>query len=232
MFSSSSHPRSHRVLWKNRPFLVFQATFFQSSRLPFCAWLSRCWSTQGCTRMPLKQSLKMATNRHRVKYSPFNILRIQTLRQPDLLDFVAWAGTVNFDSHYVCGLLKQCARSFHVHVFIMDFFPQIAIAIGVLTSNRGEGDDPLWRIGRGTRVPLQGAVDVVPFLGAIVVCVVPLLGAIAIVVCYGGGRRVRAHFGGVDVVPLLGAIVVCYGWGVTTTLGELTWCHCWVPLPL
>ena len=42
-------------------------------------------------------------------------------------------------------------------------FPQIAIAIGVLTSNRGEGDEPLWRIGHGTRVPLQGAVDVVPF---------------------------------------------------------------------
>ena len=54
-------------------------------------------------------------------------------------------------------------------------FPQRAIAIGVLTSNRGEGDEPLWRIGRGTRVPLQGAVDVVPLLGAIVVC-------------YGGGR--------------------------------------------
>ena len=32
-------------------------------------------------------------------------------------------------------------------------FSQIAIAIGVLTSNRGEGDEPLWRIGRGTRVP-------------------------------------------------------------------------------
>ena len=32
----------------------------------------------------------------------------------------------------------------------------------------GEGDEPLWRIGRGTRVPLQGAVDVVPLLGAIV----------------------------------------------------------------
>ena len=47
---------------------------------------------------------------------------------------------------------------------------QIAIAIGVLTSNRGEGDEPLWRIGRGTRVPLQGAVDVVPLLGAIVGC--------------------------------------------------------------
>jgi len=47
--------------------------------------------------------------------------------------------------------------------------PQIAIAIGVLTSNRGEGDEALWLIGRGTRVPLQGAVDVVPLLGAIVV---------------------------------------------------------------
>ena len=41
-------------------------------------------------------------------------------------------------------------------------FPQIPIAIGVLTSN--------WRIGRGTRVPLQGAVDVVPLLAAIVGC--------------------------------------------------------------
>ena len=36
------------------------------------------------------------------------------------------------------------------------FFPQIAIAIGVLTSNRGEGDEPFWQTGRGTRVPLQG----------------------------------------------------------------------------
>ena len=94
------------------------------------------------------------------------------------------------------------------------FSPQIAIAIGVLTSNRGEGDEPLWRIGRGTRVPLQGAVDVVPLLGAIVWlrgrvttnfgertwchCWVPLQGAI--VVCCGGGK---------GVVPLQGAIVVC-----------------------
>ena len=31
-------------------------------------------------------------------------------------------------------------------------FPQIAIA--------GEADEPLWRIGRGTRVPLQGAIVV------------------------------------------------------------------------
>ena len=56
----------------------------------------------------------------------------------------------------------------------LSIFPQIAIAIGVLTSNRGEGDEPLWRIGPGTRVPLQGAVDVVPLLGAIVGCLVCL----------------------------------------------------------
>ena len=49
-------------------------------------------------------------------------------------------------------------------------FPQIAIATGVLTSNRGEGDEPLWPIGRGTRVPLQGEVDVVPWLGATAGC--------------------------------------------------------------
>ena len=43
---------------------------------------------------------------------------------------------------------------------VLRFFPHIAIAIGVLTSNRGEADEPLWRIGRGTRVPLQGAIVV------------------------------------------------------------------------
>ena len=32
-------------------------------------------------------------------------------------------------------------------------FPQMAIAIGVLTSNRGEADQPLW-------LPLQGAIVV------------------------------------------------------------------------
>ena len=37
-------------------------------------------------------------------------------------------------------------------------------------SNRGEGDEPLLRIGRVTRMPLQGAVDVVPLLGAIAGC--------------------------------------------------------------
>ena len=35
---------------------------------------------------------------------------------------------------------------------------------------------------------------------------VPLLGAIAIVVCYGGGRRVTANFGGAGAVPFLGAV--------------------------
>ena len=59
---------------------------------------------------------------------------------------------------------------------------------------------------------MQGAVDVVPLLGAFVACYcrVPLQGAI--VVCYGGGK-VTANFGGVDLVPLLGASVMCYGWG-------------------
>ena len=50
------------------------------------------------------------------------------------------------------------------------------------------------------------------------------------------GGRVTTNFGVVDVVPLLGAIVGCHcsvlwlrgGWG--PTLGEWTWCHCWVPL--
>ena len=44
----------------------------------------------------------------------------------------------------------------------------MAIAIGVLTSNRGGGDEPLLRIGGGTRMPLQGAVDVVPLQCAMV----------------------------------------------------------------
>ena len=77
--------------------------------------------------------------------------------------------------------------------FYIDFIPQIAIAIGVLTSNRGEGDEPLWRIGHGTRVPLQGAVDVVPLLGVIVGChcSVLLLGQL-----WGSGRSAIAgcHF--------------------------------------
>ena len=72
------------------------------------------------------------------------------------------------------------------------------------TSNRGEGDEPLWRIGRGTWVPLQGAVDVVPLLGAIVGCHCSVL-------WLGGRVTTNFNFGAMDVVPLQGAIVVCYG---------------------
>ena len=111
-------------------------------------------------------------------------------------------------------------------------FPQIAIAIAVLTSNRGEGDEPLWRIGRGTRVPLQGAVDVVPLLGAIVGCHCSVLWL---------RGRVTTNFGGADVVPLLGAIAGCHcsvlWWGegrATTNFGgaggAIAGCHCRVPL--
>ena len=74
----------------------------------------------------------------------------------------------------------------------LSIFPQIALAIGVLTSNRGEGDEPLWRIGRDTRVPLQGAVDVVPLLGAIVGCHCSVL--------WLGGKG-DGQLWGVDVVP-------------------------------
>ena len=46
----------------------------------------------------------------------------------------------------------------------MAIVPQIAIAIGFLLPIGGEGEEPLWQIGRGTRGALQGAVDVVPLL--------------------------------------------------------------------
>ena len=117
-----------------------------------------------------------------------------------------------FDVFFLPGYktIRQCNLS---------FFPQIAIAIGVLTSNRGEGDEPLWRIGRGTRVPLQGAVDVVPLLGAIV-------GYHCSVLWLGGRVTTNFNFGGMDVVPLLGAIAGCHcsvlWWGegrVTTNFG-------------
>ena len=108
---------------------------------------------------------------------------------------------------------------------------------GVLTSNRGEADEPLWRIGRGTKVPLQGAIVVCYGWGRRVttnfggVVVVPLQGAI--VVCYGWGAEVATNFGGVVVVPLQGAIVVCYGWGAEgddqfwwSGRGAIAGCHC------
>ena len=62
----------------------------------------------------------------------------------------------------------------------------------------GEGDEPLWRIERGTRVPLQGAVDVALLLGAIVGCHCSML--------WLGDGRVTANFGEMDMVPLLDGV--------------------------
>ena len=55
-----------------------------------------------------------------------------------------------------------------IFYFIINYFiiPQIAMVKNFFPSKRGEGDEPLLRIKRGTRVPLQ----VVPLLGAIIVC--------------------------------------------------------------
>ena len=102
------------------------------------------------------------------------------------------------------------------------FFPQIAITIGVLTSNRG---------GRATNhfggldvasVLLQGAVDVVPLLGPIVGCHCSVLWL---------GRRVTTNFGGVDVVPLQGATGgegddQLWGSGRGAIAGAIVRCHC------
>ena len=51
-------------------------------------------------------------------------------------------------------------------------FPQIALAIGVLTSNRRGGDCTHWRIGRGAIAGCHSWVpfDRVPLLGAIAGC--------------------------------------------------------------
>ena len=61
-------------------------------------------------------------------------------------------------------------------------------------------------------MPLQGAVDVVPFLGAIARCYCSVLWL---------GGMVTANFGGVDVVPLLGA--QCAMVGVGEGDGQLWW---------
>ena len=74
------------------------------------------------------------------------------------------------------GWLEDHQKSHRMHVwYFFDIYLHLnsspdSGSYRVLTSNRGDGDEPLWRIGLGTRVPLQGAVDVVPLLGAIVGC--------------------------------------------------------------
>ena len=87
---------------------------------------------------------------------------------------------------------------------IRPFFPQIAIGKGVLTSNRGEGDEPLRRIGRGMRVALGGGDG--QFWGsagchrsAVTLPSPHHSGRGAIAGCYGWGGRVTTNFG---VVPL------------------------------
>ena len=102
----------------------------------------------------------------------------------------------------------------------MSIFPQIAIAIGVLTSNRGGGRrttlaDWTWHqgaiagcSGRGATAGCHAMVRVTANFGG------SGRGAIAGCRCsvlWWGERRVMANFGGADVVPLQGAMVVCYG---------------------
>ena len=95
-------------------------------------------------------------------------------------------------------------------------FSQIAIAIGVLTSNRGEGDEPLWRYWTWH----QGCHCRVQWTWC------TLLGAIA--GCYGGGGEGDDQLWGSGHcwVPCHSS-VLWLGGRVTT---KLTWCHCRVPL--
>ena len=112
-------------------------------------------------------------------------------------------------------------------MFLM-FFPQIAIAIGVLTSNKGGGRrttlaDWTWRQGAIAGCSGRGAIagchcSVLWLVGRVTtnfrgVDVVRLLGAIAGCHCsvLWWGGRVTTNFGGVDVLLLEGAIVACYG---------------------
>ena len=123
-------------------------------------------------------------------------------------------------------------------------FPQIAIAIGVLTSNRRGGQGTtfahwtwhqnaiagcsgrgaiagshcsvLWLSGRGAIV-CYGWVDVVPLLGAIAGCHCSVRWL---------GGRVTTNFGGGR-----GGIAGCYGWGGDGQLwrsgrGAIAGCHC------
>ena len=99
------------------------------------------------------------------------------------------------------------------------FFPQIAIAIGVLTSNRGGGRRTTlahWTWHQGAIAGCSGG------RGA-------LRGAI--VVCYGWAREGDGQLWGVDVVPLLDAIAGCHCsvlW--LSGRGAIAGCHCRVQL--
>ena len=108
--------------------------------------------------------------------------------------------------HHDATRLKKKLAFTAINAFFI--IPQMALAIGVLTSNR-----------RGGWLPTLagftlGAIAWVPLLGAIVGCHcwMPLLGAIA-------------------WVPLLGAIVGCHCWMLATNFGGVhVRRHCWAPL--
>ena len=104
------------------------------------------------------------------------------------------------------------------------FFPQIALAIGVLTSNRRGGlATNFGRVHVGSIAgchcwgAIAGCHCGVPWLDAIAGCHcwVPLWGAIA-----------GCHCG----VPWLDAIAGCHGWMLATNFGRVhVGCDCWVP---
>ena len=140
---------------------------------------------------------------------------------------------ISFARHYIFTKAIRTSLFHSYHSYLLSLFPQIAIAIGVLTSNTGGRRTTLadWTWHQGATAGCRGR-------GAIAV---PLQGAI--VVCW----RVTTNFWGVDVVPLQGAIAVtanfggvrgaiagCHCsvlWGDHELWGsEQTWCHCWVPL--
>ena len=109
------------------------------------------------------------------------------------------------------------------------FFPQIAIAIGVLTPKGGEGDEPLWRIGRGTRVPLHRAVDVVPLLDATVGCHCSVLWLGRVTTKFGGGGEGDDQLWGSGRGAIAGCHCSVLGEGtVRTNFRGWTWCNCWV----
>ena len=94
--------------------------------------------------------------------------------------------------------------------FLHRVFPQIALAIGVLTSNRRGGDEPLWQIGRGIQGAIAGRHGEVPLPGAIAGCHCR---------CYGG-------WSGDD--QLLADWTWCHH--KAPLPGAIAGCHCWVPL--
>ena len=105
---------------------------------------------------------------------------------------------------------------------VISVFPQIAIAIGVLTSNRGGRRrttlaDWTWH---------QGAIAGCSGRGAIAGCHRTMVGGEGDDQLWGSGHGAIA--GCRCSVPWLGEGRVTANFG--GILGEWTWCHCWVSL--